>query len=113
MASVTEARDYVNKLKLEGVEMKATKSFGGQELVEITGKISNNGSRALQRVDLSCVFYDPNGQIILRQSAPMVRADRGGLKAGEQKEFRLAFDNVPSFWNQTMPQMVMAGIAFQ
>lgn len=109
-ASAEEARQYVSQLRLAGVEMKASESFGGQELVEITGKITNAGSRALKSVNLTCVFYDPNGQVILRQSVPMLRA---GLKAGEEKEFRLPFDNVPSVWNQTMPQMVMAGIVFE
>lgn len=97
---------------LSGVEMKATESFGGQQLVEITGMITNKGARNLQRVDLNCVFYDPYGQIILRETVPIVRADKGGLKAGETKPFRLPFDAVPKAWNQVMPQLVMAGIVF-
>jgi hypothetical protein len=109
-ASAAEAREYVSQLGLEGVEMKASESFGGQELVEITGSILNKGTRALARVELNCVFYDPNGQVILRQSVPMLRTS---LKPGEKKAFRLPFDNVPRVWNQTLPQMVMAGIVFE
>lgn len=109
-ASVAEAREYVSQLRLEGVEMKASESFGGQELVEITGSILNNGSRTLARVELNCVFYDPNGQVVLRQSVPMLKT---ALRPGEKKSFRLPFDNVPGVWNQTLPQMVMAGIVFE
>jgi hypothetical protein len=36
----------------------------------------------------------------------------GKLAPGESKPFRLAFDNVPDSWNQTMPQMVIAAIDF-
>jgi len=53
-----EARAYIRagSLKLSGVEMKATKSYMSQRLVEITGKIANAGQRNLKQVDLNCVF---------------------------------------------------------
>lgn len=112
-ASPEEAKLYIKQLALSDFEMKASESFGGQELVELTGKITNQGSRALQRVDLNCVFADPYGQPVLRETVPIVRADKGGLAPGETKPFRLAFDNVPKSWNQSTPQMVMAGLVFQ
>jgi hypothetical protein len=112
-ASPEEAREYIRLLALSDFDMKAAESFGGQELVEMTGKITNNGGRVLQRVDLNCVFVDPYGQPVLRETVPIVRADKGGLRPGETKPFRLAFDNVPKNWNQATPQMVMAGVVFE
>lgn len=112
-ASPEEAKLYIKQLSLTDFDMKAAESFGGQELVEMTGKITNNGNRPLQRVDLNCVFADPYGQPVLRETVPIVRADKGGLKPGETKPFRLAFDNVPKTWNQSTPQMVMAGVVFE
>jgi len=93
--------------------MKAAESFGGQQLVEIIGNVKNNGTRALKKVELNCVFYDPYNQVVLRETVPIVRADKGGLKAGETKPFRLPFDTLPKSWNQAMPQMVMAGLVFE
>ena len=107
-----QAKAYVRNLKLAGVEMKATDSLMGGQLVEILGKITNNGDRELKQVDLNCVFYDPYGQVILRQRSSIVRPKLGGLKPGETKPFRLPFDTIPQSWNQTMPQMVIAGILF-
>ena len=107
-----EAKAYVRNLKLDNVEMKATDSLMGGQLVEILGKITNNGDRPLQQVDLNCVFYDPYNQVILRQRSSIVRIKTGGLKPGETKPFRLPFDTIPKSWNQTMPQMVIAGILF-
>jgi hypothetical protein len=112
-ASPEEAKAYVREMGLSEVEMKAAESFGGQQLVEITGKVTNKGGRALKRVELSCVFYDPYNQVVLREVVPIVRAEKGGLKPGETKPFRLPFDNLPKSWNQAMPQMVMAGLVFE
>ena len=108
-AASAEAKAYVQNLKLSGVEMKATENFAGAAVVEITGNIANNGDRDLARVELSCVFYDVNGMVVLRERVPIVRSP---LKPGETKPFRLPFEGVPQSWNQTLPQMVIAQIVF-
>jgi hypothetical protein len=107
-----EAREYVRSLKLSEVEMKASENYMKSTLVEITGKITNNGNRALQLVEINCIFYDPYGQLVLRERVAIVRRSAGGLKPGETRSFRLAFDAVPSSWNQILPQLVIARIDF-
>jgi hypothetical protein len=107
-----EAKAYVKNLKLSDVEMKAAENYMGSQLVEITGKIANEGDHPLQQVDLNCVFYDAYNQVVLRQRVSIVRTKTGGLKPGETKSFRLPFDTIPQSWNQSMPQMVIAGVLF-
>ena len=107
-----EAKAYVKHLKLSEVEMKAAESYMGQQVVEIVGKITNAGDRPVNLVEINCVFYDPYGQLVLRQRIPIVRSKTGGLKPGETKGFRLPFDNLPGSWNKTMPQLVIAQIVF-
>ena len=112
-ASPEEAKLYIRNLGLSAVEMKAAESFGGQQLVEITGQISNKGDRALKSVELICIFHDPYNQVIFRDTVAIVRADRGALKPGESKPFRLPFDTIPKTWSQTLPQMVIGGVLFE
>ena len=107
-----EAKVYVRNLKLLDVEMKAQESYLKQAVVEIVGKIGNNGDRVMQVVEINCVFYDPYGQVVLRERVPIVNKKMGTLAPGEIKSFRLAFDNIPESWNQAMPQMVIANIVF-
>lgn len=107
-----DAKAYTRNLKLSEVEMKAHESYLGQEVVEITGKIGNGGDRELRQVDLNCVFYDPYGQVVLRERVSIVRQKTGGLKPTETKTFRLPFDAIPASWNKQMPQLVIAGIVF-
>jgi hypothetical protein len=105
-----EAKAYVRSLKLSGVEMKATANYAGAMVVEVVGNITNNGNRTLNRVELNCVFYDTSGLIVLRERVPIVRST---IKPGETKSFRLPFEGIPQSWNQTMPQLVIAHIAFE
>ncbi len=108
-----EAKAYVGSLQLAEVEMKAIESFASQRVVEITGKITNNGDRELKLVELNCVFADPYGQPVSRERVAIVRASKGGLAPGETKTFRLPFDNLPPGWNQALPQLVIAQIEFE
>ncbi|MBS1876349.1 MAG: DUF2393 family protein [Acidobacteria bacterium] len=108
-----EAKQYVRNLKLTDVEIKAHESYLKQMVVAIEGKITNAGERAVQVVEIICVFYDPYNQVVLRQRVPIVSARMGGLKAGETKVFRLPFDELPESWNHQLPSLVIAGIQFQ
>jgi hypothetical protein len=106
----SDAKAYVRNLKLSGVEMKATANYAGAMIVEIIGNITNNGDRTLNRVELNCVFYDTSGLIVLRERVPIVRST---IKPGETRAFRLPFEGIPQSWNQAMPQLVIAHIAFE
>ena len=108
-AITAEAKSYVRNLKLSQVQMKATANFTGAAVIEVEGQITNNGDRTLARVELNCVFYDVSGLVVLRERVPIVKTP---LKPGETKEFRLPFEGVPPSWNQTLPQLVIAHIAF-
>jgi hypothetical protein len=108
-----EARAYARYLKLSNVEMKANESYLKQSVVEFTGDIGNAGDRILKTVEITCVFYDALGKEVLRKRVPIVSAKIGDVPPGVTKPFRLAFDDVPDTWNQTMPQLVIAGIEFQ
>jgi hypothetical protein len=109
-----EAKQYVSSgsLKLSDVQMKATESYLKQRVVEILGNIANSGDKSVDTVEIYCVFYDPYGQVVLKQRVSIVRERAGGLKPGETKPFRLPFDDIPESWNKQMPQLVIAGIKF-
>ena len=107
-----EAKTYVRYLQLKDVDMQKHESYLKQSVVEINGKIGNSGDRVLRIVEINCVFYDPYGQVVLRERSTIVGAKAGGLAPGQLKDFRLAFDNIPESWNQSLPQLVIAQITF-
>ena len=114
-----EAKAYVKHLALGEIGMTAAEAFNGNKLVEIKGTIGNQGPRALKQVEITCIFQDTYGQVVGRERQPIVRASgsgfkqSGGLKPGETKPFRLAFDSLSESWNQALPQVVIASIDFE
>lgn len=107
-----DAKSYVKHLKLSDVEMKATEAAMNIRVIEIVGNIKNDGDKPLRSVLLNCIFYDPYGQVVLKDRVEIVRAKTGGIQPGETKSFRLPFDTLPGSWNQGMPQLVIAAIVF-
>jgi len=103
-----EAKAYLKNLQLSDVNMQATENFMHQQVVEIQGKIGNKGPRKLALIEVYCLFYGLDGKEIHRERLTIARA----LPPGETRAFRLPFDSLPEGWNQAMPKMVIAQIAF-
>ncbi|MDQ2712747.1 MAG: hypothetical protein M3Y24_11065 [Acidobacteriota bacterium] len=110
--ATSEAKAYLVQLQLSGVNMQATENFMKQQVIEVTGKITDNGPRALRTVDVYCLFYGVNGQEIHRERLPILKPGGASLAPGETRPFRLPFDAVPDGWNQALPKMVIAQITF-
>ena len=107
-----EAKVYLPNLQLSDVAMKATLNFMQQQVVEVEGKIANNGPRPVQSVDVYCLFYGVDGREVHRERVPIVPAKGSPLKPGETRSFRLPFDALPDTWNQVLPRMAIAQITF-
>jgi hypothetical protein len=108
----TEARAYLKNLQLSEVQMQAAESYLKQAVVEIGGKIGNNGDRVVKLVEINCIFRDAYGQVVLRERMTIAGGKTGELRPGEAKTFRLAFDSIPESWNKQMPDLVIAQILF-
>jgi len=104
-----EAKEYVPNLKLAHVEMRGAKNLTGASTVEITGQITNAGTRPINRIELTCIFYDPNGMLVARERVAIVQSL---LAPGAAREFRMPFEGLPDTWNHAMPQLVIAAITF-
>jgi hypothetical protein len=107
-----EAKAYLRNLQLSDVSMKATENFMKQRVVEVEGKIANNGPRPLQSVEVYCLFSGVDGREVHRERVPIVEAKGSPLKPGEIRNFRLPFDSLPDTWNQALPRMAIAQITF-
>lgn len=108
-ALTPEAKAYVRSLQLSEVTMKATESYVKQTVTEIEGKITNAGSRTVKVADVYCIFYNSYGEVVIRERVAIVTRP---MKPGETRPFRLPFDDIPSGWNNQMPQLVIAHIEF-
>jgi hypothetical protein len=107
-----EAKAYLTHLQLSDVRMQASENFMQQRVVEVIGKITNAGPRPLKSIDVYCLFYNVNGEMVHRERVPVVRTTGKPLGPSETRDFRLPFDAIPENWNQAMPRLVVAQITF-
>jgi hypothetical protein len=108
-----ESKAYLQHLKLSDVQMKATENFMKQQVVEVEGNISNEGTRPIERVDVYCIFSGINGNEVYREKVPIVASKPNqALGPNQTRSFRLPFDSLPDTWNQAMPRLVIAQIVF-
>ncbi len=107
-AATAEAKAYLPNLQLGDVTMQATTNFMNQQVVEIQGKIANNGPRKLALIEVYCVFFGVDGKEVHRERLAIAHT----LAPQETRMFRLPFDSLPDQWNQALPRMAIAKIAF-
>lgn len=107
-----EAKQYLANLALSDVHMQASESMVNQRVIEILGNITNKGNRFVKLAEVTCVFRDYSGAEVKRERVAIVGASGVGLAPGASKPFRLAFDDIPQTWNETLPALVIAQIQF-
>lgn len=106
------ARAYLSSLDLSDTEMSAKDDALGQTLLEINGKITNNGDRVCELIEVNVIFREINGIEIDRQHSTIVDRRTGPLEPGETQSFRMAFDDPPPGWNQAFPSLFISQIQF-
>jgi hypothetical protein len=93
--------------------------------VYVVGTVSNASPKKINDVTVVARFYDKDNNVIHQDTVPMqalpnkkttdtvpVSFVEDPLNPDSSKEFRLAFDNVPSTWNNQAPGIEIAHVGF-
>ncbi|HET9742971.1 MAG TPA: DUF2393 family protein [Terriglobales bacterium] len=114
---------YAANLKISDIAMSTAANFAGQEVTYIEGKITNAGSKTVNRVLVQVTFHDTLGQVAQKDSqqrlmvittrepyidtAPLSAAP---LKPSQSRDFRLTFDHISAEWNQQIPELTITKV---
>lgn len=122
-ATAAEAppQPFNNTLQIKDLKIQPSPVAGS---VYIQGTVSNAGQQKINGVTVMARFYDKDGNVVHQDTVPMqvvpnnsgntvaVSFEEDPLAASSSKEFRLAFDNVPSSWNHQAPAIEIAHVSF-
>ncbi|MGC2330332.1 MAG: FxLYD domain-containing protein [Candidatus Acidiferrales bacterium] len=109
-----EERNYAANLPLQDVEFSQSSNLLNQEFTYATGKISNDGSRAVRALELTLEFHDQFNQVILRETQRAVDLTGAPLPPGQQRDFQITIEqHIPSTWNQQYPSIRVTGLVLQ
>jgi hypothetical protein len=103
-------RAYAQRIHFTNMQMARATNFLNQEFTYIAGTISNDGTRSLQRLQVTLEFHDPLNQVVLRETQLLITSPARPLDGGQRRDFQITLDHVPATWDQQYPSIRVSGI---
>jgi len=120
-AAEVPTQPFGKAIQISGVKMQPSPVEGN---LYIQGTVSNASPKKINDVTVVARFYGKDGNVIHQDTVPMqslpkktgdtvaVSFAEDPLSPDSSKEFRLAFDNIPSTWNHELPAIEIAHVGF-
>ena len=109
-----EEQNYAANIHFQDVDFSQASNLLNQEFTYATGKISNDGSRAVRALELTLEFHDQFNQVILREKQRPVDLTGPSLPPGQARDFQITVEqHIPSMWNQQYPSIRVSGLVLQ
>jgi len=115
--TIQPADAYAANLPLSQLAMSESSSLSGGKLTYLDGHIQNAGQRTVTGVTVQVVFRNDEGlapQVdtlpltLIRTRDPYIDTEPVSvepLKPGDERDFRLTFEQIPGNWNTQMPEL--------
>jgi hypothetical protein len=116
-ATVQPLAAYAASLPLSQLAMSESTSLSGGKSTFIDGHVQNTGSQTVSGITVQVLFRNDEAmppQIetlplsLVRTREPYVdtqSVSAAPLKPGEERDFRLIFESIPSNWNTQIPEI--------
>ncbi len=98
-----EQKAYFGSLEFSDLHMSAAENFLGNTVTYLDGRVRNQGTRTLRRLDVELNLVDTLKQVVLRETAHPLTDHVAPLKPGEARAFRVTFEHMPVDWNHAPP----------
>lgn len=120
VTGVQPLASYAANLPLSGPEMRKMSesvSLSGGKSTFIDGQIRNTGSQTVAGITVQVLFRNDEGMppqvetvplMLIRAKEPYIDTQTvasAPLKPGDERDFRLIFESIPTNWNQQMPEI--------
>jgi hypothetical protein len=109
-------------LRLSDLAMSESTSLSGGKSTFIDGHIRNNGSKTVTGVTVQVLFRNDVGLapqvetlplLLIRTHEPYIDTEpvsAAPLAPGDEREFRLIFEDINSNWNINLPEVHITGV---
>jgi Protein of unknown function (DUF2393) len=113
---------YASSLPLSQLAMSESTSLAGGKSTFVDGHIQNTGSQTVTGVTVQVLFRNDEqmppqvetlSMSLIRTREPYVDTQPvsvAPLKPGDDREFRLIFESIPTNWNMQMPEVHVIGV---
>jgi hypothetical protein len=101
---------YAQRIHFMNPQMARATNFLNQEFTYVAGTVSNDGTRSLERLQVTLEFHDPLNQVVLREKQLLITSPARPLDGGQRRDFQVTLDHVPATWDQQYPSLRVSGI---
>jgi Protein of unknown function (DUF2393) len=120
---VAPADPYAANIPITNLQMSESSNLAGGKVTYIDGHIANHGQKTVTGIVVQIAFRSYTGEFAQRETLPLnlIRTrepyvdtqpvSAQPLKPGDERDFRLIFDNISPDWNQTYPEIRATQIA--
>jgi hypothetical protein len=118
VSPVSAAPDpYAVSLPVSHVAMSESSNLAGGKVTYLDGHISNTGSKTITGITVQVLFRNPAHEVAQNETQPMMlirtrepyvdteSMSRAPLKPGDERDFRLSFDQVTPDWDGVYPEL--------
>jgi hypothetical protein len=104
-------QNYAANIHFQNLELSQASNLLNQEFTYATGKISNDGNRSVEGLEVTLAFHDQFNQVILRETERVVELTAAPLAPGQQRDFQITIEQpIPPEWNQQYPSIRVTGL---
>lgn len=115
--TVQPLASYAANLPLSQFAMSESTSYSGGKSTFVDGHIHNAGNQTVTGITVQVIFRNDEGMppqietlpmTLIRTREPYIDTQSVGanpLKPGDDRDFRLIFESIPTNWNYQMPEV--------
>ena len=110
---------YAPNIVLSDIVMSESTSLSGGKSTFIDGRVANHGPATVIGIYVQVFFKNDEAMppqveslpmTLIRTRTPYVDTQPVKLEPGDEREFRLIFENIGSNWNQQIPEIRLTGV---
>ena len=118
LSPTTPLDPYAANLPLSNLQMSESSNLAGGKVTYLDGHIANKGNRTVTAISVQVLFRniahevaqnDPPQQMkLIRTRDPYIDVQQisaAPLKPGDERDFRLSFDQVTPNWDGVLPEI--------
>lgn len=104
---------YAQRIHFMDMQMARATNFLNQEFTYFAATISNDGTRTIDRLQVTLEFHDSLGQVVLRETQLIITSPARPLNGGQRRPIQVTLEHVPVTWDQQFPTIRVSGIVLE
>jgi hypothetical protein len=105
-----DEKQAASHIRFDNIELSAATNLLNQRFTYVTGTVTNDGSRAIEDVEVTIEFRDILNQVALRDTRRVFGPGADPLATGQNRDFSITFESFPNDWNHRLPSIQIVGV---